>query len=112
VGKWVQPTAGGGDPKGRGTRWVDTDLAIAYPALTGWLGDGWEEDGTARETGTLLIFAEGDVVKACLSDRQSGLRCFLTAKTFQELLLAAEETLYSGEGDWRGSREKTPHRKS
>ena len=112
MGRWIKPSASGGDPGGRGTSWNDPELFASFPALTGWLGEGWESDGVTRETGTILIFAEGSQIKCCLSDRQTGLRCFLTARTWLELLQAAEETLYGGDGDWRAPKEKTPHRKS
>jgi hypothetical protein len=58
-----------------------------------------------------LVFAEGGVVKCCLKDRQAGLVTFLTARTWDQLLQQAEDTLFSGEGDWRVSREQKSGRR-
>jgi len=92
-----------GVPARRG--WRDEVLAESHPALVGWVGDVLADDGTARDTGTILLFAEDGALKACLNDRQSGARCFLSAPGLDGLLNAIEETLATGKGDWRAPKE-------
>jgi hypothetical protein len=84
--------------------WRDDVFAGSYPALAGWLGETVTEEGAVRQTGTILLFVEGSWVKCCLTDRQSGWRCFLSAVSFEDLLTAADGGLAAGSLDWRPSK--------
>lgn len=111
MGKWVVPSKG---LNGRGTGgpdWVDPAFARAHPALAGWLGETVDDSGKARETGTLLLFVDGGLLKCCLRDRTTGYVAFVSAGTLEALLGALEDGLRDGDLDWRESREQKQNRK-
>lgn len=108
MGKWVVPTAGANGGGGPGGNWHDADLAKRLPGLLGWMGEVTDEAGHARQTGTLLLFAEAGMLKACLKDRQEGLMCFITASTLAGILEIADEGLRTGGLDWRVQRDVKP----
>lgn len=64
------------------------------------LQEVWD-DGTARETGTLLLFAGEGRVKAMLKDRDRGLVCFFTCGAGEDLLGQLDALIGSGGGEWR-----------
>jgi len=96
-----KPTASAGDDGGGGSIWMDPDFLSAFPALGEFMSDTRWEDGSPRETGTLLFFVEGGDVKACLMDRASSRRVFVTATTFRGLLELLEMGLRDDRLDWR-----------
>jgi hypothetical protein len=81
-----------------------------WPALLEFLEAELWPDGTSRVAGTLLVFVERGKLKACLSDRDQGLVCFVTAASVVDLVDAAEKTLEGSNGDWRPQRTKPPGR--
>lgn len=64
----------------------------------------WEEDNARRETGTVLVFADGSRIKVMLNDRDGAKVAFLTLGPTADLLAAVEAALRSGETDWRAAR--------
>lgn len=78
--------------------------AARFPALVEFLFcDEWP-DGTPRRPGTLLCFGDEGKLKMCLSDRDQGLVCFVTAGGLSEGLDCVEQLLREGDGDWRPQR--------
>lgn len=59
------------------------------------------DDGTPRQTSTLLIFTEQGAWKACLCARDTEEVCFVTAPTFEELVERLEAGLQMEGLDWR-----------
>lgn len=84
--------------------WQDKDFEARYPHLMSHLCDEKWDDGTARDTSTLLFFVDGGVLKCCLNDRSSGRVCFKTAATMTTLLLALESGLEEDSLEWRAKR--------
>jgi hypothetical protein len=111
MGKWIVPRAVSDRSPTDGGAWADSEFSARYPALAGWLGDVVDDEGKARDTGTLLVFCDGPQVKCCLRDRQSGCFAFLTARTIVGLFQAADEALSGGDADWRAGAEKKNGRK-
>lgn len=111
MGKWQRPQVSGGGGAGEGSSWADREFSQAFPALAGWLGEGFTDEGHARPTGTLLVFCEGTAIKCCLKDRETNAVAFLTAGTWLGLLRACDEALASGDADWRAHRDKPQGRK-
>lgn len=66
------------------------------------------DDGTPRETSTLLLFTEEGRWKCCFNDRALGRQAFVTGATLEGLLLALERGVESDGLDWRRRREGGP----
>lgn len=101
MGTYKVPASRPGEPGAALPGWKDDRFGKQSPATCGWLGETACENGTCRLTGTALVFAEGGKLKVCLTDRQEGVRCFVTATTWESLWKAVESILASGDGDWR-----------
>lgn len=63
-------------------------------------------DGSARETTTVLLFVEGDKLKACFNDRQEALSGFVTLDGLELVAEQLEEALADDKVDWRPSKRK------
>jgi len=86
----------------------DPALNKKFPQLVEHLTcDEWE-DGTARETSTISIFAEQGAIKLALNDRAMKRSAYLTAETLEQALHGLETGLAKGTLDWRqwGARTK------
>jgi hypothetical protein len=72
----------------------------------------WDEDGSRRETGTILVFSDGPVVKAMLNDRDGSRVAFLTLAAEECLSDLLERALLSPATDWRAAKKYVPPKKS
>jgi len=95
-------------PQGNGleSAAVEDRLAGQLPVLWSFLSATEHVDGTARETGTILVFVEGGLVKACVRDREVGEVAFVTGVGLENLLGRIEQGLDAGSLDWRAERQK------
>lgn len=82
----------------------DKETAEAWPALFEWMTTEAWEDGTVRETSTLLVFVEDGLWKCCFSDRDGSRRLWVSGGTLATMLGALDASLRTGEGDWRAIR--------
>lgn len=88
-----------------------SDRAVAaqdFPEQLGALGEfltltEWE-DGSKRATGSVTIFCEDGVLKACLSDKTDRCVAFVSGGSWCLLLNALEEGIREGTLDWRRSK--------
>lgn len=79
----------------------DMAFSEAYPALYEYLTlDVWD-DGSARQTATLLTFCEGSVWKGCLNDRAQERSLWASAVTYDGLLSELDTRLVNGSAEWR-----------
>lgn len=76
-------------------------LAKKAPTLLAMLQDTKYDDGSARQTSTLLIFVEAGMVKGCLNDREIGQTLWATGDSLEGLLTGLEARLAKGTGEWR-----------
>jgi hypothetical protein len=65
-------------------------------------------DGEPRVPGTLTIFTDAGLWKACLSDRAQQRIAFSTAPCPVELLAGLEEGIVQGTLDWRAQYKGKP----
>lgn len=74
-----------------------------YPALMEYMTQTVWAGGEARTTTSILLFTDGPVWKACLTDRDSEPRrvAFVSGPTPEALLRAVEAQLSQGTADWR-----------
>lgn len=92
-----------------GTRLDPTSpIAEEYPALWEHLTLVSWEDGGAREPSSLTVFYAEGLLKACLSDKEAERTAFVSAGSFEGLLLALEHGLQGDSLDWRRSRAVRP----
>lgn len=84
--------------------------ALAYPLLWEHLTAVVWEDGSPRETSTLLLFIERMEWKGMLKDRSEGRIGFKSGDTPEDVLHALEASLQSGGMDWRSDRFATGKR--
>lgn len=89
---------------------ADSEWCEAYPLLWEHLVETRWEDGSTRETSTLLLFAEDGRWKGCLNDRAEARSVFLAALTPEGVFEALEAGLRSEGLDWRAKPPRTPSR--
>ncbi len=77
-----------------------------FPSLFEHLSDTTFDDGSERETSTVLLFVDGGQWKACLHDRQEGLSLWVSGATYGDVMSALEADLAAGGGSWRSDRGK------
>jgi len=71
----------------------------------------WEEDQSKRETGTILVFADGTGLKVMLNDRDRGSLAFATVKEPAGLLETVEAVLLDPEHEWKTPKKFVPSKK-
>lgn len=79
----------------------DEAFAKKYPTLAAYLTDTAYEDGSARRTATMTVFAEEGLFKASINDREQSRSAFMAADTFTGLLDRLEKGLQADRLDWR-----------
>lgn len=102
----VRRAAGKVGPQGPAEPLGPGELLAGFPGLAEWLVLGSWPDGTARVTGTVLLFVEDGRWKAWLNDRDGGMGCFVSGRSPEEVLAAAEKAVGLAGGDWRANRQK------
>jgi len=108
--KHIRPSSPNADKEAAGPIVpIDATFSLRYPALWEFLVEMEWSEGVPRETGTLLVFAEDGVVKACLSDRDGDRRAFYGSDSFQGLLEGLNKGLLADTLDWR--KNKFPQKK-
>lgn len=93
---------------------ADKGFREKYPALTEHLTLVRWEDGSARKTSTITLFAEAGLWKLTLNNREEQEVTFLTGGSLEELLGAVEQGLQTDSLEWRESweaRQSTTQRK-
>lgn len=91
---------------------AESEWTAAYPHLFEWLVEDRWDDGTVRETGTVLLFTEAGRWKACLNDRALGRSCFLSGETPEGLLQSLDDGLGSSGLEWRAKPPRAPSKGS
>jgi K+-transporting ATPase A subunit len=81
--------------------------SLAHPTLWSYLTQWSWEDGSPRQTCSLLMFVADFTLKAMLRDPNTGLCLWVTAETMHELYEALEAKLCDPRADWRVDR-KSP----
>jgi len=79
----------------------DSDFAGSYPFLHTFLTAVVDDDGKARRTATLMLFAEDCRFRAVLHERQHGLSLWRDAEEVKACLDGLEAALASGRAEWR-----------
>lgn len=84
---------------------TDPTFAGDYPLLWSYLTQNKWEDGTARQTASLLVFSDDGVLKGMLRDREAGLCLWVAGATVSGLFEAIEGSLGDPRADWRQDRQ-------
>jgi hypothetical protein len=91
--------------------YADCEGTRSFPNLTAFLRDQTYDDGSARETGTILLFVEDGRYKVWLHDRDAGESCFVSNTTLSNLLHAVEAGLKGDDLEWRAGRNGVERKK-
>lgn len=87
---------------------LGTQLQL-YPALTEFLFRSvWEEDGTPRCPGTVLLFGDGAWLKAMLNDKDQSMVAFVTLEAAEDILGELDRAVLSTSTDWRAAKKFSP----
>lgn len=79
-----------------------------YPAVREFLSmDRWEEDGSKRETGTLLLFVDAAGLKVMLNDKDGRRVSFGVVDAGDGLFCTIEAMLLNPSTKWLPSKEPT-----
>jgi len=89
---------------------VGGDAARDFPSVWEWLSSEQYDDGSARQTATLLVFVEEGRVKLCLNDRDGHRKAWVSGSDPLEAFLSLEQCLSTGAVDWRSDAKKGPSR--
>lgn len=91
----------------------DPTLKALHPNLWDHLYQTKWDDGSPRETSSMLFFAQDGMLKACIKDKANGLCLWVSARSMGALIDAVEAALADPGSDWRVDRqfgEKTASR--
>ncbi len=83
---------------------VASAFRVGYPVLWEYLSSTAWEDGSARQTASLLCFVEDGLVKLCLNDRSVARTGWVSGRSWEEAVLALEMALGDDRMDWRASK--------
>lgn len=86
----------------------DPQFAKLYPSLWDHLTQSAWDDGTKRETSSILIFASEGVLKAMLRDKDAGQCLWVASGTVAGLFAALEGGCTADDADWREDRGAKP----
>lgn len=89
------PTGNGGYAAPSGPGDEDVPLLVEYLSATTY------DDGTPRQTSTLLLMAQDGAWKACLRDREQGMCLWVAAPSFGALIGVVEASLGLPDAPWR-----------
>jgi len=81
--------------------WMDEVFSLEHPHLFEFMTETSWSDGKPRKVGTLLLVAEGKVIKCSLHDRDGRRAAWITAESLQELLRRVDKGLEFDTLDWR-----------
>ena len=86
--------------------WVpgEDDLHVLYPLLIEYLTCTQWDSGETRQTATMLLFFEQNLLKCCFNDRDLKRRCFVSASSLSVLLSKLDRGIETGDLDWREDR--------
>lgn len=96
-----KPVASGPGARAAASVNVLAQERVLYPTVFQYLTDAVWDDGSPRETSTLMLLVEDGWLKACLNDRAMGRSLWVTGDALADVLAALELHLASGSGDWR-----------
>lgn len=89
----------------------DACMEAEYPCLSEYLLLRNFDDGSERETATLLVFAAEGLWKCCLNDRAEEKTLWASGTTYSDALTALESMLSGGGAEWRRTKPWKPAKK-
>jgi len=87
------------------------EWSVAYPGLWEMLTAPTFPDGEVRVGASLMVFAQDNQLKCCLSDRDLDSQAWVTASTVPGLFFSLEIGLQAGTLDWRNIPDKFRRKK-
>ena len=84
---------------------VDVKFQKAYPTVWDYVVQSKWDDGTPRETGSIMIFVQDGCFKGMLRDKDAGCVLWVAAPSIFGVLEAMEAAVSSPTADWRMDRQ-------
>lgn len=84
----------------------DPTFREAYPTLWDHLTQDRWEDGTARQTSSMLLFRDGGVFKVMFRDKDAGACLWIAVQSPLNAFDALEAALCDPRADWRADRQQ------
>jgi len=72
-----------------------------YPTVWTFLTDSKWDDGSRRERATILIIADGGVIKLWMGDKACNRSCWVTGESLEQAFTILEEQLSTSSCAWR-----------
>jgi len=105
MGKFTFCAKGDGAPRESGPLFVDTAFEDRFPALVEYLRETQQEDGSPRQTATMMLMVDAGRLKVWFNDRDNRRAAWLTGSTFDGLLESLEVGLQEDSLDWRATKD-------
>lgn len=83
----------------------ESEWAQRWPLMLAYMTQDRWEDGTARQTASVLLFKQDGMIKAMLRDRDTGLCLWAAGNGLFAVLNALEGLLCDPKADWRQDRQ-------
>lgn len=87
---------------GKGVKQLLEDM----PGLAEYLMRDSYDDGSDRQTSTMIVFIEDGWWKVCLSDRDEGTTLWATGETLDDCLIGLDAAIVGGTAEWRRSSQR------
>lgn len=88
--------------------WEPDEIAAAHPTLWAFLTQDTWDDGSSRETGSMLLFADQGQLKCMLRDKANNACLWIAGASISQLLDVAEVKIVEVGADWRRDRYVAP----
>lgn len=84
-----------------GEEWTDPEFKADFPNIHAFLYDITYADKTPRATGTINLFTQFGALKAAVNDKDRQLVAFVTAPTWEELIVTIDMGIGDDSLDWK-----------
>lgn len=89
--------------------WTDQVDKNDNPNLFAFLTDTKYDDGSPRMTGSVSIFTQVGVLKACIADKDNKRIAFVEALSLCELVQMIEDAICNDSTDWKVQQQRPPY---
>jgi len=105
----IKKPSAGGAPKPMANAWVDKVDQADNPNTYAFLTDTKYDDGSPRMTGSISIFTQIGVLKACIADKDNKRVAFIEAPSLCELFGLIEMAICDESTDWKAQQQRPPY---
>jgi len=96
-------------PKPMANAWKDPGDKVDNPNIFAFMTDTKYDDGSPRMAGSISIFTQIGVLKACVSDKDNKRVCFVEAPSLAELFGLIELAICDDCTEWKAQAQRPPY---